>query len=88
MLPVIGWLAWYDDGSRYSSETHGWTDLPAAGVQALCWLHEPPYSDWLYGEDEYRVEPGGAAKLGTWLTGFDALLADAYAHVRSLGYEG
>lgn len=32
---VIGWKAWYADGSVYKSSTHKWEDLPVNGIQFL-----------------------------------------------------
>lgn len=31
-MKVIGWRAWYADGSKYDSETTEWRDLPDDGV--------------------------------------------------------
>ena len=32
---VIGWKAWYTDGTVYKSSTHKWEDLPVNGIQYL-----------------------------------------------------
>lgn len=31
-MKVIGWRAWYADGSKYDSKTTNWRDLPDDGV--------------------------------------------------------
>lgn len=69
MLPITGWELVYANGSTVTSEQSTWAKAPAAGVQMLVMLHDPPYATVTYGEDFYLLpgQPARTRKAGQWM---------------------
>lgn len=60
--PMTGWKLWYEDGAAFSSDAHGWDELPVHGVQVLMTYHGRGRQIWT-GWDSYVI-PGSDTKLG------------------------
>jgi len=43
MAEMIGWKAWYGDGSTYTSATHKWVDMPVDNFQYWKKFYEAPH---------------------------------------------
>jgi len=52
-MKVIGWQAWYADGSKYDSATTKWTDLPDDGVLIIMLYFDNKTRRIMDGSDWY-----------------------------------
>ncbi len=52
-MKVIGWHAWYADGSQYDSKDLTWCDLPDDGVVVIYLYKEGGYRESMCGFDHY-----------------------------------
>jgi len=55
-MKVIGWRAWYADGSKYDSKTTKWKDLPEDGVLVVVLYFDDKRPD---GKLLRRINTGG-----------------------------
>lgn len=72
---LTGWVAFYDDGKRYSSSEWRWQDLPMHGLLVVVEFYEDGTKRKHFNKDYYVLDEGKAfgtndlhpylAKLGT-----------------------
>jgi hypothetical protein len=55
------WRAWYDDGSRYDSDSTAWADLPDDGLQVVVIYFEDGTRRICHGDDWYFEVDGTIA---------------------------
>lgn len=72
---VIGWRAWYANGSVFDSKTTKWEDLPPLGLQVVMqYLDEPGYRSVVSGADFYFFD-ATTGKVRGWKKTLPELLA-------------
>lgn len=80
MADKIEWEVWYADGSRYTSQTHTWDQLPPIGVQVVrVWGH-PVFGKVVSWGEAYYGDPA-TWKMESRMTdaAFAQMLAEAQA---------
>lgn len=56
---VVGWVAWYDEGGRFDSDTHEWESLPERGIVLVLLLFNDGTCRRCMGTDLYYLHDFG-----------------------------